>query len=320
MDKDNKNVLPFFSVIVAAYNCEKYISKCLDSIINQSYSNWEAIVVNDGSKDKTLDILTEYERKDIRIKVISKENGGVSSARNVALNSRRGKYILFLDSDDWYELDYFETLYDILRDKDVDVVFSTQFYFNESQLVTGGKNAIVYPQSVIDLLTKFTYSFAMTCVKSDLITGDIRYNENLYYYEDGELMTRILALRPSIVYNEKPSFHYRQGSITHTKFTAKTLTQIEAIQLIDKRFRGVSKEMDAALNQRYSAVTAGMATFAAKDRGHDTNLDNQLMRFSRKHIFKVLFSHSKITFIVKSVLVAISPRIAYKIINLITGE
>ena len=319
MNKSEKKVFPFFSVIVPAYNCEKYISKCLESIINQSFFSWEVVVVNDGSVDNTINILNNYLEKDNRIKVINKENGGVSSARNVALNYVSGQYVLFLDSDDWYELNYFENLYEILKNKKADIIFSTQYYINESQLIFGGKNSTLFPQSVIDLLTKFTYSFAMSCIKRNFLNKDLRFCENLHFYEDGELLTRILSLHPIIAYNENPSFHYRQGSDTHTKFTYKTLSQIDTLEIINNRFRGKSIKMNLALNRKFVSSIAGMTTIASMDNSHDSKLDNLLMRFSRKHICKILFSFSKITFVIKCILVAISPQIAYKTIRLMIG-
>ena len=98
------------SVIVAAYNIEKYIARCLDSILNQTYKNLEIIVVNDGSSDNTGEIIDKYSEKDIRIKVIHKENSGVSSARNKGLDMSTGDYIGFVDGDDTLETDMYELL------------------------------------------------------------------------------------------------------------------------------------------------------------------------------------------------------------------
>ena len=90
------------SVIVPVYNAEKYLDKCVNSIINQKYTNLEIILVDDGSKDNSLDLCKKYAEKDNRIKVIHKENGGLSSARNVGLAVARGEYIMFCDPDDLY--------------------------------------------------------------------------------------------------------------------------------------------------------------------------------------------------------------------------
>ncbi|MFI3241776.1 MAG: glycosyltransferase, partial [Alphaproteobacteria bacterium] len=88
------------SIIIPVYNVEKYLSQCLDSILNQTFNDWEAICVNDGSTDKSAEILTKYANKDSRIKVINQENYGVSSARNAAVKKITGEWTCFLDADD----------------------------------------------------------------------------------------------------------------------------------------------------------------------------------------------------------------------------
>ena len=100
---------PLVSVIVPIYNVEKYVEKCVDSIVNQSYKNIEIILVNDGSTDKSRDIISQYQH-DSRCSIIDKENGGLSSARNAGINMASGQYILFVDSDDWIDAGCIGTL------------------------------------------------------------------------------------------------------------------------------------------------------------------------------------------------------------------
>ena len=111
-----------FSIVVPVYNSEIFLTECLDSIINQSYKNIEIILVDDGSKDKSPVICDEYEKKDKRIKVIHKENGGVVSARKKGASLVTGDYICCVDSDDYIETDYIMNFYDILNKKKVDLV------------------------------------------------------------------------------------------------------------------------------------------------------------------------------------------------------
>lgn len=95
--------MPLFSIIVPVYNVEKYINKCVDSILSQTFEDFELILVDDGSPDNCPAICDNYAEKDSRVKVIHKQNGGASSARNTGLCSEKGKYILFLDSDDYWD-------------------------------------------------------------------------------------------------------------------------------------------------------------------------------------------------------------------------
>lgn len=107
------------SIIIPVYNCEKYISRCLRSIINQTYKNLQIIVVNDGSTDNTLNICEDIARNDSRIEIYSKENGGVSSARNLGLKKVKGDYISFVDADDFLEVNMFSKMIYSLKDEDL---------------------------------------------------------------------------------------------------------------------------------------------------------------------------------------------------------
>ncbi|MDU4936124.1 MAG: glycosyltransferase family A protein, partial [Peptostreptococcaceae bacterium] len=99
------------SIIIAAYNIEDYINRCLNSIVNQSFKDIEIIVVNDGSTDNTINIINNFAKNDVRIKVIDKKNGGLIEARKSGLARASGEYILFLDGDDWLHIEAIEKLY-----------------------------------------------------------------------------------------------------------------------------------------------------------------------------------------------------------------
>ena len=103
--------MPKVSVIVPVYNTEKYLPQCLDSIINQTFTDFECICINDGSTDNSLSILEEYAKKDSRIRIISQKNAGLSNVKNVGIKNATGIYITFIDSDDFVSLDYIEKLF-----------------------------------------------------------------------------------------------------------------------------------------------------------------------------------------------------------------
>lgn len=113
---------PLISIIVPVYNVEKYLSKCLDSLVNQTYKNIEIVCVDDGSTDSSGSICDEYAKKDARIKVIHKENGGLSDARNVGLETINGEYVMFIDSDDWIDKDTCDYCINTLKLYDVDLI------------------------------------------------------------------------------------------------------------------------------------------------------------------------------------------------------
>lgn len=101
------------SIIVPVYNCEKTIKRCIESLLNQIYNNIEIIVINDGSSDNTVQILNQF--KDERLQVINKNNGGVASARNVALGKARGDFVAFCDADDFYNKKYLSTMMPLFK-------------------------------------------------------------------------------------------------------------------------------------------------------------------------------------------------------------
>ena len=97
---------PKISIVIPVYNVEKYVSKCLQSVVNQTYRNLEIIIVNDGSTDNSVEIVKKYKKIDQRIKLINKENGGLSSARNAGISLVTGQYVTFIASDDWISSNY----------------------------------------------------------------------------------------------------------------------------------------------------------------------------------------------------------------------
>ena len=125
IEKMNKILNPKVSVIVPAFNVEKYISKCLLSLVNQTLKDIEVIVINDGSTDKTLEIVQKFEELDKRIRIINQENQKQGAARNRGMEIAEGEYVGFVDSDDWVDLDYFEKLYLTAKKYNSDIALAT---------------------------------------------------------------------------------------------------------------------------------------------------------------------------------------------------
>ncbi len=119
------------SVVVPVYNVEKYLARCLDSLVNQTLKDIEIICVNDGSTDNSRNILETYAQKYPQIKVIDRENGGQSAARNTGIDAAKGDYIGFVDSDDWVDLGYYEKLYNAAKKYDADIAVSGIIRFHK---------------------------------------------------------------------------------------------------------------------------------------------------------------------------------------------
>ena len=209
------------TVIVPVYNVENYLNKCLDSIIKQTYKNLEIIVVNDGSTDNSGTICREYAQKDDRIVYIEKENGGISDARNAGLDRMTGTYVTFIDSDDWVELDYVETLYKKIIEYQADIVVGNYYSFNESEgmfyfHILGDS----YYEKVYDNISIFENLYESQEMKNFALISawgklyKARLFEQLRFDvgklgEDGYLNQKIYLLAEKIVYIHKGIYSYR---------------------------------------------------------------------------------------------------------------
>jgi len=137
--------MPEISIIVPIYNGEKYINKCLEMIINQTFKDFELIIVDDGSTDNSCKMLNEYAKKDTRIKIISKKNEGTWAARNMAIDESIGKYIIFFDCDDWYEDNLLSEMHASIEKNKVDLVISGQTNITVNKNGETIRKAIVIP-------------------------------------------------------------------------------------------------------------------------------------------------------------------------------
>ena len=135
------------SIVIPVYNIEKYLKECLDSLINQTFKDFEVICVNDGSKDNSLEILNKYSKKDSRFKVVSQENGGSGSARNNGLSRALGKYVQFLDGDDYFEPQMLETMYNLAEKHDAEIAVCSSRKVDDEGNVTESRN----PNSPLNL-------------------------------------------------------------------------------------------------------------------------------------------------------------------------
>lgn len=127
--------MPNLSIIIPVYNAEKYLEKCLNSILNQNYTNFEVVLVNDGSKDNSKNICEQYSKKDPRVIFFDKENEGVSLTRNFGITKAKGKYITFVDADDWLEKEAYEKAFNILEENyDIDLLVYNFNYYKKNKI------------------------------------------------------------------------------------------------------------------------------------------------------------------------------------------
>ena len=210
------------SVIVPIYNVESYLEQCIKSIINQTYKNIEIILIDDGSTDKSPKICDKYKQKDSRIIVVHKQNTGVSATRNIGLELSKGKWIAFVDSDDWIEKEYLEEL--ILNAKKEKADISLCGY---NRIISPGKKKVILntkkeitnsSEYLIKSLNPQTgYGFSPIKIIKKQTIKDIRFNKNLIVGEDAFFNIEISANINKAFYCNKALYNYRNNSESAVK-------------------------------------------------------------------------------------------------------
>ncbi|WP_104697336.1 MULTISPECIES: glycosyltransferase [unclassified Helicobacter] len=186
-----REIAPFFSIIIPIYNVEKYLSRCLDSVLNQSFKNIEIILINDGSTDTSGEIAREYAKSDHRIKLINQENKGQGHARNIGLKMGGGDYILFVDSDDYIEKDMCEKLYEVLKHQEIEVLVTPFFFVKGKRKILGDYFTKILPQQKIfdaktgadSILRICKNSLFITTIAHFIFKNDYLKQKNIYFPE-----------------------------------------------------------------------------------------------------------------------------------------
>lgn len=221
------------SIIIPVYKVEKYLRQCVDSVLAQTYTNLEVILVDDGSPDNCGAICDEYAANDSRVKVIHKKNGGLASARNAGLDAVTGEYIAFVDSDDWIDSDMYETLLRLLLECDADIAEgSFRFYRpwkTENKTLECPNTQKVFTWEGAQILDRFYFGSdlfgdvsVIVCTKlyKAQLLRDLRFREG-FVYEDSEFMPRVLhACRKLVKYDHSYytyNIHLSGGQISHSE-------------------------------------------------------------------------------------------------------
>ena len=205
------------SIIVPVFNVDKYISKCVDSLINQTYKNIEIILVDDGSTDFSSKIIDDYAKKDQRIITIHKKNGGVSSARNIGLKNSTGEYICFADADDFLMPDYVEYLYILATQNNADISMSVDIFtsFYKKQNSDDFIDIKTPEDALIDLLTyKMPIGVYSKMFKKTLLENNICFYENIFIGEGFNFNAMAIQRANKIVEGHHKIYFYRRDNPT----------------------------------------------------------------------------------------------------------
>ena len=216
------NQVPLVSIIVPVYNAEKYLNRCIDSILSQTMTDFELLLIDDGSKDNSGRICDEYAEKDARVRVFHKPNGGVSSARNLGLDNAKGKWITFVDADDRCSCNYLEHLLSKVDD-DTDLIISYAVICDST-----GEKAEVYPEYKVNA-TNFerlfvdsdmhwhTSPWAKLYRASIIYENSLRFNEMMHIGEDADFLFSFMLITDKIYVSSDTDYYYNcdvSGSLT----------------------------------------------------------------------------------------------------------
>ena len=224
-----------FSIIVPVYNVEKYIYKCIESILNQTYDNFELIVVNDGTKDKSIDVVMQF--KDKRIKILNKKNGGLSDARNYGMKYATGDYVWFIDSDDYIESNALKEINKCLEKKEYDLIMFRLYDVIDGKDYLQNDRYYGYKDSRKFLM--FVYATSRVFNRKFYVNNNFNFLKGVYY-EDLELIPFILSKTDNIHYIDKGLYHHvmRDGSIMNSKkFSPNKDDKFKVLDSLFERFK-----------------------------------------------------------------------------------
>ena len=242
------------SVVVPIYNVDKYLSKCIESILNQDYKNIELILVNDGSPDDSQKIIEKYEKIDKRVISIKKKNGGVSSARNEGIKKATGDYICFVDGDDYVMHDYISYMLKLIKEQDADIALTTNMFSNFNLVQTKNEKCCIKngEETTIDILCyKIPIGVYCKLFKANFIkSNNLMFEEKIYIGEGFNFNTSAFQKANKVAIGNRKIYFYRRdnSSSATTKFSLdKWNNGLFAIQNIKDNLIINSKRIENAL-------------------------------------------------------------------------
>lgn len=298
--------MPKVSVIIPVYKAEKYIHECIESVLNQSFSDIELVLVDDGSPDNSGAICDEYALKNNRIKVYHQKNGGVCAARNKGLDMATGDYILFLDSDDYMPTDAVETLYNDAVQNNAGIAIGRMFCNTES---TETDNSFEVWKGM-EALTKGAedhpalYGCCTKLFKRELVR-DVRFVEGRKVHEDGYFLFLAMIKLPNITVRNKCTYIYRNnpGSASHEAFSEKYFDVLYFFNLkkkiIDEQFPELSEKFNNKLVKAHITMLHLFCRTKDKKYNKDVKHSVKMVRKYSKYFVPAVSGEKKFFLIVK---------------------
>lgn len=285
------------SIIIPVYNVEEFLEECVDSALAQTYKNIEIFLVDDGSTDNSGNICDAYSKKDTRVRVIHKQNGGLSSARNAAMDIMKGKYVYFLDSDDYISDDMISRYVELMSQYDADIVMGTLYEFwgevsNEIDHLKIELKPEIYntEEALKNMLMdrKLYHAAAGPLYKSELFV-DIRFPVGKLY-EDFATSYYVVCKAKRVVYIDDKRYFYRmrEGSIMNSKVTDKDMVMLDIADRIAWDMAGIYPSLEGAAIRKkivtniklYSRILdTGFSSFPTEQKRIRENVKNNCKEF-----------------------------------------
>lgn len=286
---------PLITVVIPIYKVERYLSKCVDSVLGQTYENMEIILVDDGSPDRCGQICDEYALKDNRIIVIHQENQGLSGARNSAISISKGEFITFVDSDDYIDRNMIKTMYKQMVEDNADmVVTALESFFEDGTRISNAHGGRIFKLSKEQALDCFLFNDYLTpcaCGKlyKSTLWNDIRFPQGKLF-EDQFTIYKVIDLCKKVVYMSTPMYHYRKrdGSIGHSNFSERTYDLYSAI---NEEYKFIyNKYYRLCPNVNVEKITWELVFINMMINGkyYDGDIVKKSQKFARDNILKVV--------------------------------
>lgn len=287
---------PNLSIIVPAYNCENYIERCIESIINNNLSNIEVLIINDGSTDKTLEKCKHIIELNGNIRLINQKNKGVSYSRNLGIKKAKGKYVMFVDADDYLTSDFINII-DLLVDSDCDIL-----KFSYNLLNYGSKKSIVFKNRRFNSKNEnFWIDFLMDSQKN-MVWGqiikkaclkDLYFDEKIFYCEDFLFNFQLYGKCKIIVYTDLIGYNYikNDNSITNNFSNKKTFDKINNIIYVFNKLllKTKNRQLKQQLEEKFfHEVIPQIMTLCFEKNINKGQILNQYDEIANSSIFRIL--------------------------------
>lgn len=285
------------SVIVPIYNVQKYLSKCIDSIINQIYNNIEIILIDDGSTDECGKICEQYAKKDKRIKVFHENNKGVSAARNKGIQNSTGNYIMFVDADDFIDLDMIKKLYIAIKEENADIVIcGTKDVDERGNIISKSKEnekvILTNIEALKYMLNEEPYnSVCWGKIYRKELFNKYKFNTNIKIAEDLEILYKIFFDSNKIVYLPDRMYNWlvRYNSVTKEKFNDDWKKEIYICEEIIQFTKKNCKQIEDYAIKRFIRINVSCLIKALKN-----NTEVEEIKILKRNITKYKIKNKKV--------------------------